>query len=154
MKRIPPLPHHLGHKPLVAMKYADFDGPDPVGTDAMYLSIGHAQWDEKDAISAKVWRHPDSRWSRQSEELPLHRPIDLTILIAAALKQASSGRVHLRAGTFENQDADLDLPVYGSFEPSPETADLIRRRLVALVRLLNEEAPDILEEAGLKTSMS
>jgi hypothetical protein len=32
-------------------------------------------------ISAKVWRHTGGKWSRQSEELPLHRALDLAILI-------------------------------------------------------------------------
>ena len=32
-------------------------------------------------ISAKVWRYTGEKWSRQSEELPLHRVIDLAILI-------------------------------------------------------------------------
>ena len=33
-------------------------------------------------ISAKVWRYTgEEKWSRQSEELPLHRVLDLAILI-------------------------------------------------------------------------
>lgn len=32
-------------------------------------------------ISAKVWRYTGEKWSRQSEELPLHRVIDLALLI-------------------------------------------------------------------------
>ena len=32
-------------------------------------------------ISAKVWRYTGEKWSRQSEELPLHRVLDLAILI-------------------------------------------------------------------------
>jgi hypothetical protein len=31
-------------------------------------------------ISAKVWRYTGEKWSRQSEELPLHRILDLAIL--------------------------------------------------------------------------
>ena len=33
-------------------------------------------------ISAKVWGHTGEKWSRQSEELPLTRVIDLAILVA------------------------------------------------------------------------
>lgn len=33
----------------------------------------------------KVWRHTGNRWSRQSEELPLHRNLDLTILLLHVL---------------------------------------------------------------------
>ncbi|MCJ7733924.1 MAG: DUF6530 family protein [Anaerolineales bacterium] len=32
-------------------------------------------------IVAKVWRHTGEKWSRQSEEMPLHRVLDLAILI-------------------------------------------------------------------------
>ena len=39
-----------------------------------------ARWD----ISAKVWRHTGEKWSRQSEELPLHRVLDLAILACRA----------------------------------------------------------------------
>lgn len=35
-------------------------------------------------ISAKVWRYTGEKWSRQSEELPLHRVLDLAILICRA----------------------------------------------------------------------
>ena len=33
-------------------------------------------------ISGKVWRHTGEKWSRQSEELPLTRILDLAILVA------------------------------------------------------------------------
>jgi hypothetical protein len=146
MAPVPQLPHHLTHKPLVAIPYSNFDGPYAGNTDAFYLSIGKAQWDHDD-VSAKVWRHSEARWSRQSEELPLHRPIDLTILITAYLSQAESGRVRLPAGSFENQDTDLDLPVFGASHLSPETQDLIRRRLGALVRRIAIEHPSIIADA-------
>ena len=35
-------------------------------------------------ISAKVWRNTSGKWSRQSEELPLHRVLDLVILVLCA----------------------------------------------------------------------
>ena len=35
-------------------------------------------------ISAKVWRYTGEKWSRQSEELPLHRVLDLAILACRA----------------------------------------------------------------------
>ncbi|MFA7651772.1 MAG: DUF6530 family protein, partial [Synergistaceae bacterium] len=31
-------------------------------------------------VSAKVWRYTGEKWSRQSEELPMHRVLDLAIL--------------------------------------------------------------------------
>lgn len=52
-------------------------------TDAQGLSLGLAQWNDRGTvdISAKVWRHTGQKWSRQSEELPLHRVLDLAILV-------------------------------------------------------------------------
>jgi len=148
----PKLPFHLAHQPLVAVPYADLDGPYAGNTDAFYLSLGLAQWEDRaqvtnPTISAKIWRHSDERWSRQSEEMPLHRVIDLVILILATLKQADSRRVHLPAGTFENQTTDLNLPVYGDFELPEETHALLRRRLQALIRILAIHQPELLKEA-------
>jgi len=37
-------------------------------------------------ISAKAWRHTGEKWSRQSEELPLHRVLDLAILVTRTLQ--------------------------------------------------------------------
>ena len=50
------------------------------------LSLGLAQWNDRGKvdISAKVWRYTGEKWSRQSEELPLHRVLDLAILVCRA----------------------------------------------------------------------
>lgn len=81
------VPQHLKHKPIIAVNdYDKYDGMYSDSSDAKALSIGWSQWDD-DYISAKVWRHTTGdeygKWSRQSEELPLHRVIDLTILIVS-----------------------------------------------------------------------
>ncbi|GAL60420.1 hypothetical protein EV102420_38_00230 [Pseudescherichia vulneris NBRC 102420] len=76
------IPTHLKHQPVyVVENYDQIDGPYAGNSDAKGLSIGVAQWGPD--ASAKIWRKPDDRWSRQSEELPLHRVLDLTILICA-----------------------------------------------------------------------
>ena len=56
-------------------------------TDAEGLSIGLAQWNSQGNtdLSAKVWRYTGEKWSRQSEELPLHRVLDLASLICASI---------------------------------------------------------------------
>ena len=79
-------PKHLGHKPLVSVNdYNQIDGfYRGSKTDAKALSIGHAQYDYDD-ISMKVWRHTGDQWSPQSEELPIHRNLDLTILLLHVL---------------------------------------------------------------------
>lgn len=63
--------------------YDKVDGMYRNNTDAKALSIGYAQWDNNE-LSMKVWRKR-KRWSPQSEELPLHRNLDLTILLLHVL---------------------------------------------------------------------
>lgn len=78
------IPTTLKHKPvIVAEDYGNVDGRQAYQSDAQGLSLGLAQWNDRGKvdISAKVWRHTGERWSRQSEELPLHRVLDLAILI-------------------------------------------------------------------------
>jgi hypothetical protein len=83
-------PKNLSHKPIVVINdYNELDGKnDASTTDAQAISIGKAQWNEEE-MSAKVWRyvHTESKWSRQSEELPLHRLLDLSILLASLYKE-------------------------------------------------------------------
>lgn len=78
------IPTTLKHKPVIVSEdYSNVDGRQAYKSDAKGLSLGLAQWNERGKvdISAKVWRHTGERWSRQSEELPLHRVLDLAILI-------------------------------------------------------------------------
>lgn len=77
-------------------------------TDAIYLSIGIAQYDESE-LSAKVMRNTGSQWSPQSEELPIHRPIDLSILIAKVLFDRTGNQVEIRGGTYTDQKNELIL---------------------------------------------
>lgn len=82
------IPVHLKHKPVLGVpNYNAIDGPYKNTSDAEGLSIGIAQWNDVGTtdLSVKVWRKPDARWSRQSEELPLHRAIDLVSLICSAI---------------------------------------------------------------------
>ena len=81
------IPTSLNHKPvIVSENYEDIDGRRAGDSDAKGLSLGLAQWNDRGSveISAKIWRHTGGKWSRQSEEMPLHRAIDLTILICRA----------------------------------------------------------------------
>ncbi|MFF2482487.1 DUF6530 family protein [Paenibacillus sp. NPDC058071] len=82
------IPTTLKHKPvIVSENYEQVDGHYAGHTDAKGLSLGLAQWNDRGKldISAKVWRYTGEKWSRQSEELPLHRVLDLTILIARSM---------------------------------------------------------------------
>ena len=78
------IPTTLKHKPvIVSENYENVDGRSAYDSDTKGLSLGLAQWNDRGKvdISAKVWRYTGEKWSRQSEELPLHRVIDLAILI-------------------------------------------------------------------------
>lgn len=81
------IPTTLKHKPvIVSENYENVDGRKAYNTDAKGLSLGLAQWNDRGKvdISAKVWRYTGEKWSRQSEELPMHRVLDLAILICRA----------------------------------------------------------------------
>ena len=79
------IPTTLKHKPVIVSE--DYDRIDgrTVNTEAKGLSVGLAQWNDrgKVEISAKVWRYTGEKWSRQSEEMPLHRVIDLALLVCS-----------------------------------------------------------------------
>ena len=112
------VPTHLKHEPIFGIEgYNKMDGIYAGrGSDAPCLSIGVAQWNQRGSqdISAKVWRnsgfesndYQDGSWSRMSEELPLHRNIDLMIFICEVmdmLKNAQSERFI----TIQNQTSEI-----------------------------------------------
>lgn len=81
------IPTTLKHKPvIISENYENVDGRYAYNSDAKGLSLGLAQWNDRGKvdISAKVWRYTGEKWSRQSEELPLHRVLDLAILVCRA----------------------------------------------------------------------
>lgn len=78
------IPTTLRHKPVIAVEnYENVDGRQAYESDAKGLTLGLAQWNDRGRvdISAKVWRYTGEKWSRQSEELPMHRVLDLSILV-------------------------------------------------------------------------
>ncbi|MBL0866746.1 hypothetical protein G5647_09940 [Pectobacterium carotovorum] len=98
-------PTHLKHKPVLEVAdYNQIDGPyKPEETDAKALSLGLAQWNEagETDLSVKSWREVDGRWSRLSEELPIHRALDLATLAVSAINHAKNGADLLDEGTFK-----------------------------------------------------
>ena len=81
------IPTTLKHKPVIVSRdYDKIDGRNEA-SDAKGLSVGLAQWNERGAVDAsvKIWRHTGEKWSRQSEELPPHRVLDLAILLCRSL---------------------------------------------------------------------
>jgi hypothetical protein len=103
-------------------------------TDIKALSIGTAQYD-KEEISLKVWRHTGTKWSRQSEELPIHRSIDLNILLLGALiTNIDSGypKTNLREEVDDDTQFNRIMDYYKSHE------GFLRPRLEELRDKLNE----------------
>lgn len=77
------IPKTLKHKPVIVSEdYENIDGRKAYNTDAKGLSLGLAQWNDRGKldVSAKIWRYTGEKWSRQSEEMPMHRVLDLAIL--------------------------------------------------------------------------
>lgn len=86
------IPTNLKHKPVIAVEnYENVDGRAAYASEAKGLSIGLAQWNDRGRVdaSAKVWRYTGEKWSRQSEELPLHRVLDLAILVVRSRRYFS-----------------------------------------------------------------
>ncbi len=115
------IPNHLKHKPIVLLEdYAKMDGIyNAKTTDAQGLTIGLAQWNKSNGkeLSAKVWRYTGEKWSRQSEELPLHRVLDLASLLCASISYAKNNT----------------LPSHGDFQArlikNPELLQLLKDSL-------------------------
>ena len=79
-------PPYSKHKSILLVEnYNEIDGfYAGDNDDARSLSIGYAQYDETD-LSLKVFRHVNDQWGRQSEELPIHRVLDMCILFLRSL---------------------------------------------------------------------
>ena len=83
------IPMDLKHKPVfIAEDYKKIDGRSAYQGDAEGLSLGLAQWNDRGRVdvSAKIWRHTGGKWSRQSEEMPLHRLLDLAIFACRCMQ--------------------------------------------------------------------
>jgi hypothetical protein len=103
------IPTYLKHKPVIVSEdYDRIDGRTR-HSDAKGLSLGSAQWNDRGRvdISAKVWRGiPGKKWSRQSENCPLHRVIDMAILICRAKQYFSDAYRHPKL--FDETNPQID----------------------------------------------
>jgi len=137
------LPTHLEHKPVYAIPYVQFDGMYADNTDCQYLSIGLAQWDSTH-VSLKTMRFRD-KWSRQSEELPLHRVVDSTLLLSKVLFDSKDNKIEMERNLFIKQDSTFqveeeklsadELERYNKF--LDENMDLFKSRFDALYKTLD-----------------
>lgn len=154
------IPTTLKHKPVIVVEdYGNVDGRQAYESDAQGLSLGLAQWNDRGKVdvSAKVWRHTGERWSRQSEELPLHRVLDLAILICRAklhfdeayryenlydLENPTIDRVGLQGDAMtvavctDNEMINEDIQLFR--QVLSNDGELIGERLRTLARMLKE----------------
>ena len=121
-------PWWLSHKPIVTV---DYEKNDEHSGDAKYLSIGHATWNNED-YSAKIWRWAEEggRWSRQSEEMPLWRVLDLATLIIASINNKESNL---------NEFVQTPDSIAGLRDYLFENMEMFAPRLKELNRLLSSE---------------
>lgn len=154
------IPTTLKHKPvIVSENYENVDGRYAFNSDAKGLSLGLAQWNDRGKvdISAKVWRYTGEKWSRQSEELPLHRVLDLAILVCRTklhfqeayryeklydTEKPTIDRVGLQGDAMtvsvctDNEKIDEDIKLFN--QVLSDDGELIGERLRTLSRLLKE----------------
>ncbi|HHT65272.1 MAG: DUF6530 family protein [Caldicoprobacterales bacterium] len=154
------IPTTLKHKPVIVVEdYENVDGRLAYETDAKGLSLGLAQWNDRGKvdISAKVWRHTGEKWSRQSEELPLHRVLDLAILLCRAKQYFQEAyrfenfydpnspmieRIGLQGDAMsvmvctDNEKIDEDIRLFAQALSNDD--ELIAERLITLSRILKE----------------
>ena len=154
------IPTNLKHKPvIVSENYGNVDGRRAYASDAQGLSLGLAQWNDRGRvdISAKVWRYTGEKWSRQSEELPMHRVLDLAILICRSLEYFQEAyryaklydpetpaidRIGLQGNAMtvavctDNPMLDEDIRLFA--DALGKDGELIGERLTVLARLLEE----------------
>ncbi|WP_127583451.1 DUF6530 family protein [Paenibacillus koleovorans] len=154
------IPTTLKHKPvIVSENYEQVDGRYVGQSDAKGLSLGLAQWNDRGKvdISAKVWRYTGEKWSRQSEELPLHRVLDLSILVCSSLahfreayrhenlydpEQPVIDRVGLQGDAMtvavctDNEKIKEDIKLFN--QALSDDSELIGERLRTLSRILQE----------------
>jgi hypothetical protein len=154
------IPTTLKHKPVIVVEnYENVDGRYAYNSDAKGLSLGLAQWNDRGKvdISAKVWRYTGEKWSRQSEELPLHRVLDLAILVCRTKQHFQDAyryeklynpdkpeldRVGLQGDAMtvavctENEKIDEDIKLFSQALSNDD--ELIGERLWTLSRILKE----------------
>lgn len=154
------IPTTLKHKPVVvAEDYENVDGRSAYHSDAKGLSLGLAQWNDRGKVdvSAKIWRYTGEKWSRQSEEMPLHRVLDLAIFLCRAKlyfreayrheklydeKKPVIDRVGLQGDAMtirictDNEKIDEDIRLFSQALSNDD--ELLSERLQVLGRILDE----------------
>jgi len=135
-ERTSQLPFWLTHKPVLACRYEDATLSNE---DAKFISIGKATYDS-DYASIKIWRRTedDQRWSRQSEEIPIHRVgLCMQMLLSAIrLVQSQDGTIPSETALKEEIQTDDCLPFL--MHAIQSDGDSIKMSLIEIKRLLGE----------------
>lgn len=130
-------PWWLSHKPIINV---DYESLDAEAGDAKFITIGKSTWNKKD-YSAKVWRqvYETGRWSRQGEELPLWRVLDLATLLVATInnKQSNLGEY------IQDQKSELELRCY-----LEENMEVLGPKMHELSEMLKQTPIDISSEGN------
>lgn len=124
------IPTWLNHKPIISSFYPDYTG---ISDDALFLSAGRAQYDHL-SMSVKLFRTDGSRWSRQSEEIPIERVPDFTLMLLAAInisKNLNKGKTLLNEQVISVEDLSF---ISDAIDLNKER---IKKSLVEIKRLIN-----------------
>ncbi|MFE8698680.1 DUF6530 family protein [Cytobacillus sp. FJAT-53684] len=144
---------------IVSDNYERIDGRNAYHTDVKRLSLGLSQKGEqgKADITAKIWKQIGEEWSNKSEELPIHRVIDLAILICKSSQYFQDAyrfpklyepenpkvdRIGLQGDAMdvsiciENPMIDEDIKLFS--QALSDNGEMIGERLRVLSRLLKE----------------
>ncbi|MBU5346178.1 DUF6530 family protein [Paenibacillus lautus] len=154
------IPASTNHKPvIISDNYGKVDGRFAYKTDVRALSLGLSEQNEdgKAHIAAKVWRAAEEQGAGPMDELPLHRILDLSILICSALTHFSEAyrfedlydpqhpvidRIGLQGNAItvavctDNEQIQEDIKVFN--EALSDNGEMIGERLRTLTRMLEE----------------
>lgn len=134
-------PTNLNHKPIVIVENYDTHDGKYKSTDAQSLSIGIAQYDGSE-ISAKVFRFVNNKWSRQSEELPFHRVIDLSTTILKSILLSANipfPQTSLNVKTANNNNLKKIIDYYKDNINRSELLPRLQELQIILNYFMNEE---------------
>ena len=135
------------------------DGRFAYKTDVRALSLGLSEQNEdgRAHIAAKVWRVAEEQGAGPMDELPLHRILDLSILICSALTHFSEAyrfedlydpqhpvidRIGLQGNAMtvavctDNEQIQEDIKLFN--EALSDNSEMIGERLRTLTRMLEE----------------
>ena len=154
------IPTSLKHKPVIVSEDYDYvNGRLANESETKGLSLGLAQWNDRGRvdISAKIWRYTGQKWSRLSEEMHLHKVLDLAILTARTIQHFREAyrfeklynpekplidRIGLQGGAMnvavcvENEKIDEDIKLFR--DALSKDDELLSERFHVLARILRE----------------